>query len=263
MVSVQARREQVRDARGRGLSCRRACALIGIARSSLGYEGRRTKKDRRLRRQLRTIARTPPRYGYRRARAVLASRGEEVNAKRVHHVWREEALMVPRRPVRKRVRGSGLPPVPPTRANHVWAHDFLHDECANARKLKRLTVIDEYTRRCLAVEVEARPASRQVIEVLGPLMSVHGAPAHLRDDGPEFIAKAVKRWLGAEGIATAYIDPGKPDRTRVSTGSCATNAKTRNGSRRGPKRRWRWSDGGCTPMRVARIRVWTTRHRRA
>jgi putative transposase len=211
MVSAQARREQVRYAQQRGLSCRKACALIGVARSSLSYESRRTKRDRRLRRQLRVIARANPRYGYRRARAVLADKGVEVNAKRVHRVWRGMELQVPRRRARKRLRSTGLRPVPATKVNHVWAYDFVHDRCANGQKLKLLTVIDEYTRYCLAIEVGSRMTSRHVIEVLGRLMSVHGVPEHLRsDNGPEFIAKAIKRWLRESAVATAYIDAGKP-----------------------------------------------------
>jgi putative transposase len=211
MVSAQARRDQVRYARSRGLSCRRACALIGVARSSLSYESRLIERDRRLGRQLRVIARANPRFGYRRARAVLASKGIEVNAKRVHRVWRGQQFQVPRRAARKRIRSTGLRPVPATRANQVWAYDFVHDGCANGQKLKMLTIIDEYTRYCVAIEVGARINSRQVIEVLTRVMSVHGAPEHLRSDhGPEFVAKAIKQWLRESAVATAYIDPGKP-----------------------------------------------------
>lgn len=211
MVSAQARREQVRYAQSRGLSCRRACALIGVARSSLTYRARRPARDRRLGRQLRVISRANPRFGYRRAQAVLSTKGHEVNVKRVHRVWREMGLSVPRRAKRKRVRSSGLQPQPARRANQVWAYDFVHDGCANGQKLKMLTIIDEYTRYCLAIEVGARISSGRVIEVLSKLMSVHGAPERLRsDNGPEFIAKAVKRWLEQAGVQTSYIEPGKP-----------------------------------------------------
>ena len=211
MVSAQARREQVRYAQERGVSCRRACALLGVARSSLSYESRMQGRDRRLVRQLRVIARANPRFGYRRAHAVLADKGVEVNAKRVHRVWRRAQLQVPRRAARKRIRSTGLRPVPAMRANQVWAYDFVHDTCANGQKLKMLTIIDEYTRYCLAIEVGVRINSRQVIEVLGRLMSVHGTPEHLRsDNGPEFVAKAIKQWLRESAVATVYIDPGKP-----------------------------------------------------
>ena len=211
MVSAQARREAVAYAQARGLSCRKACALVGVARSSLSYVSRRAKGDRRLRRQLRVIARAHPRYGYRRARAVLAAKGEEVNAKRVHRVWTDERLSVARRKARKRVRSAGPRPVPASGANQVWAYDFVHDSCANGQKLKMLTVIDEYTRYCFEIAVDARISSRGVIDVLARLMSAHGTPKYLRsDNGPEFIAKAIKRWLAAEQVQTAYIDPGKP-----------------------------------------------------
>jgi putative transposase len=211
MVSAQARREQVHYAVERGLSCRRACALLSVARSALHYQSRKQKADTKLVRRLRAVARAQPRYGYRRATAVLRAKGHEINPKRVYRVWREQGLTVPRRVRRKRVRGSGLRPVPATRANQVWAYDFVHDVCANGQKLKLLTLIDEWTRYCFAIEVEGRISSSKVIEVLRRVMSVHGAPEFLRsDNGPEFIAKAIKRWLSEGEVATAYIDPGKP-----------------------------------------------------
>jgi putative transposase len=107
---------------------------------------------------------------------------------------------------------SGRPrPLPPAGVNHVWAYDFVFDTCADGRSLKCLTVVDEYTRECLAIDVGGSIRSGRVIEVLAQLVSVHGAPQHLRsDNGPEFVATAVLRWLQTAAIDTAFIDPGKP-----------------------------------------------------
>ena len=101
--------------------------------------------------------------------------------------------------------------VPPTGPNHVWAHDFVFDACADGRALKCLTVVDEFTRDCLAIDVAGGIRSERVIEMLTRLVSVHGAPRYLRSDNrPEFVATAILRWTQAAQIETAYIDPGKP-----------------------------------------------------
>jgi putative transposase len=211
MVSAQARRNQVSFAVGKGLSVRRACALVQVARSGLGYISRMKKKDAELSDKLRLIARTHTRYGYRRATALIKQDGEVINPKRVYRLWRKEGLCLPRRRPRKRVRTISLRPLAATRANQVWAYDFVFDSCANRQKLKLLTVVDESTRECLAVEVEARINSRAVIDVLIKLMSQHGQPEYLRsDNGPEFVSKAVKQWLSSSGVQTAYIERGKP-----------------------------------------------------
>ncbi len=118
---------------------------------------------------------------------------------------------LPKRRPRRRVRSTSLRPVPATTVNQVWAYDFMHDSCANGQKLKLLTVVDEWTRECLAIEVGARLNSSMVIEVLSRLMSLHGRPTYLRsDNGPEFVATRVKEWLTASGVQTSFIEPGKP-----------------------------------------------------
>ena len=97
------------------------------------------------------------------------------------------------------------------RARYLWAYDFVFDACANGQQLKCLTVIDEYTRECLAIDVAGSIRSSRVIEVLSKLVSVHGAPRYLRsDNGPEFVSRAILRWLAQANIDTAFIDPGKP-----------------------------------------------------
>jgi putative transposase len=116
-----------------------------------------------------------------------------------------------RRPRTRRVATSRPRPLPPTAINHVWAYDFVFDTCANGQTLKCLTIIDEFTRECLAIDVAGGIRSARVIEVLTQLVSVHGAPRYLRsDNGPEFVARAILRWLQTAAIETAFIDPGKP-----------------------------------------------------
>jgi len=130
---------------------------------------------------------------------------------RVYRVWRQEGLCLPRRRPRKRIRGDCHRQMSAVTPNAVWAYDFAHDECANGQKLKCLVVVDEFTHEALAIHVDARIRSKQVIEVLSRLISLYGPPAFIRsDNGPEFIATAVKRWLADQKIETAYVDPGKP-----------------------------------------------------
>jgi len=211
MVSAHGRRQQARFAIQRGLSTRRACALFQVARSTLHYQSRLQARDAALRQQLQGIAQRYPRYGYRRAWALVRADGSRINIKRVHRVWCSAGLHVPQRKRRRRVRGDGLRPLAPTHANQMWAYDFLYDRCANGQQLKLLTVVDEWTRECLAIRVDGRMTARQVIEVLHALIDQHGPPMDIRsDNGPEFIARAVKTWLAQGGVQTAYIDAGKP-----------------------------------------------------
>jgi len=128
-----------------------------------------------------------------------------------HRLWRQCGLQVPRKRPRRRIASGRPRPLPATGAGHLWAYDFVFDTCANRRQLKCLTVIDEYTRECLAIHVAGSLRSRQVIEVLSRLVSIHGAPKYLRsDNGPEFVSKAILKWLTEDNIDTANIDPGKP-----------------------------------------------------
>jgi putative transposase len=134
-----------------------------------------------------------------------------MSADRAYRLWRQEGLQVPKRRPRRRVAMSRPRPRPPAAMNHVGAYDFVFDTCADGRTLKCLTIIDEFTRECLAIDVAGSIRSGRVIEVLAQLVSVHGAPRYLRsDNGPEFIATAILRWVETAQIETAFIDPGKP-----------------------------------------------------
>lgn len=211
MVSPQARRDQLKVARARGMSTRKACALFRVPRSSLSRSRALDKKDAPLMDKMAELSAQHPRYGYRRIRVLLERAGCAMSPEKALRLWRKASLLVPRKRPRRRVPGSQARPLPSTTPNHVWAWDFVHDACANGQVLKCLTVVDEFTRECLAIDVGGSIRSGRVIEVLARLVAARGAPAHLRsDNGPEFIAQALRDWLVVEGIATAYSDLGKP-----------------------------------------------------
>ena len=205
------RREQVALACERGLSKRRACELTCVARSGLGYRSVRAERDAPVLKAMCRLSAQYPRYGYRRIRVFLAREGYLMSRQRAYRLWRLGKLQLPRRRPRRRVATSRPRPLPATAPNNVWAYDFVFDACANGQQLKCLTVIDEFTRESLAIDVAGSIRSKRVIEVLAKLISVRGAPTHLRsDNGPEFVSQAILEWLAAENINTAHIDPGKP-----------------------------------------------------
>ena len=211
MVSAQVRRRQVGYACQRGLSTRRACALLSVARSTLGYQSRLAAKDAPVVAAMRDLSAQYPRFGYRRIHVLLERRGHAMSPDRAHRLWRQAGLQVPRRRPRRKIATGRPRPLPPTGIGHVWTYDFVFDACANGQQLKCLTVLDEYSRECLAIDVAGGIRSGRVIEVLTQLISVHGAPRYIRsDNGPEFVARAILRWLSQANIETAYIDPGKP-----------------------------------------------------
>jgi len=152
-----------------------------------------------------------PRYGYRRINIFLTREGQVMSMGRAWRLWRQAGLQVPRKPRRRRVAASRPRPLAPNQANQVWSYDFVFDACANGQQLKCLTLIDEYTRECLAIDVAGSIRSNRVIELLSRLISQRGTPRYLRSDsGPEFVSRALRQWTLEQGIQTAVIDPGKP-----------------------------------------------------
>lgn len=214
MSSAQQRRETAQQLHARGLSLRRSCALCHISRSSLRYQPRPTRRtqNQQLAARLHTIARQHPRYGYRRAHALVCRETPGVNVKRVHRLWRQERLCVPaRRSRRRRADRRVSRPIQATAPNQVWTYDFVHDTCANGQRLKILTLTDEFTRESLAIEVATTIRAARVVRILAQVFQQHGVPAYLRsDNGPEFVAHAVQRWLAVQQVHTAYIEPGSP-----------------------------------------------------
>jgi putative transposase len=211
MVSVPGRRGQVEYATVRGLSQRRACRLLGVARSALRYESKLIKRDAPVLAKMHELSGQYPRFGYRRIRIFLGREGHAMSVDRAHRLWRKAGLQVPRKRPRRRVATSRPRPQPASGPNQVWAYDFVHDACANGQQLKCLAVVDEWTRECLAITVAGSLRSGKVIETLAKLVSTLGSPRYLRsDNGPEFVSTAVLRWLREEQIETIHIAPGKP-----------------------------------------------------
>jgi putative transposase len=163
-----------------------------------------------------TLSRENPRYGYRRVWALLRREGWPVNKKRVHRLWREEGLKVPHNQRRRRRLLEGTSENGRVRRkaeskDHVWSYDFVMDRTDDGRRLKMMPVVDEHTRECLSIEVERSITAEDVIGTLARLFRQRGAPAFIRsDNGPEFVAAALKRWLEASGVGTLYIEPGSP-----------------------------------------------------
>jgi putative transposase len=154
------------------------------------------------------------RYGYRRVTAMLRQEGWSVNHKRVERLWRLEGLKVSaKQPKRKRLwltEGSCIR-LRPAYRNHVWSYDFLLARTSDGRPLRLLTVIDEFSRECLAIDVARRITSDEVLGRLTQLFVLRGTPAYLRsDNGPEFTARVVRDWLARVGVKTLYIEPGSP-----------------------------------------------------
>jgi len=211
VVSVPDRRRQVSYAQSRGISIRRACRLMQVARSAVHYQPRMADRDASALASMVMLSAQYPRYGYRRIQVLLERQGHQMGADRAYRLWREAKLQVPRKRPRKRVAAERPSPVAPTEANQVWAYDFVFDACANGQKLKCLTLVDEYTRECLAIDVAGSIRSHRVIEVLAQAISTRGAPKVLRsDNGPEFVSRALLKWAMAGGLELALIEPGKP-----------------------------------------------------
>lgn len=154
------------------------------------------------------------RYGYRRVAALLRAEGFAVNHKRVERLWRREGLKVParQRPRRRLWLNDGsCVRLRPAYANHVWSYDFVRCRTTDGRAVRLLTVIDEHTRECLAIDVGRRLTADDVLHRLSELFILRGTPAYIRsDNGPEFAAKAVRGWLGELGVTTLFIEPGSP-----------------------------------------------------
>ena len=200
-----------------GVSERRACRVAELGRSTqpkAKAKSRRGEEERRLVAAMLDLVRRHPRYGYRRIWALLAADGWAVNVKRVHRLWRANGLRVPTRSRKKRRLGSSENACHRRRAvgkDHVWTWDFIHDRTADGRPLKWLSIVDEYTRECLALEVGRGLTADRVAGVLERLFAARGLPGHVRsDNGPEFIAAAVRGWLGERAVAVLYIAPASP-----------------------------------------------------
>lgn len=192
----------------------RACRVLEQPRSTQRYRPRIADDELALRERIVGLAKEYGRYGYRRITALLRREGWRVNRKRVSRIWRQEGLKVPaRQPKRGRLwlnDGSCIR-LRPEHRNHVWTYDFVHERTHDGRALRLLTVLDEYTRECLAIVVKRHLTSHDVLSTLGKLFVRHGVPQYIRsDNGTEFTAKAVRGWLERLEVGTLFIEPGSP-----------------------------------------------------
>jgi len=196
------------------VSERRACKVLGQHRSTQRKKPTKQANDEALTEAIIRLASQYGRYGYRRITALLRVEGWFVNHKRVERIWRREGLKVPKKqPKRGRLwanDGSCIR-LRPCWKNHVWAYDFVMARTHNGKAFRMLTVIDEFSRECLAIEVECKLKSDDVLHVLTELFAVRGVPDYIRsDNGSEFTAQAVRGWLKRVGAKTLYIEPGSP-----------------------------------------------------
>jgi len=189
------------------------CKILGQARSTQRYDPKDDVDARALVAEMKALVVKRPRFGQDRITALLRKK-TRVNHKRVERLWRQEGLQVPRKRRKRRrlgTRDNGSERIPARYKDHVWSYDFVSDKTEDGRKLKFLTVEDEYTRESLALEVERRMTAHQVKEILEYLFLVRGKPKYLRsDNGPEFVARVVRQWLRDSGVGPLYIEPGSP-----------------------------------------------------
>jgi len=197
-----------------GVSERRACRVLGQARATQRHRPRVRPDEARLVTRLVSLATMYGRYGYRRITGLLREEGWRVNAKRIERLWRREGLKVPaRQPKRGRLwlNEASCVRLRAAYRNHIWAYDFVHERTHDGRALRLLTVVDEYTRECLAIRVARRLTSEDVLQQLTELFVARGTPTCLRsDNGPELTATAVREWLARVGVTPLFIEPGSP-----------------------------------------------------
>ena len=197
-----------------GVPERRACRVLGQHRSTQRRPPSRPDDEAALIADVVALAGRYGRYGYRRVTALLREAGWAVNRKRVERIWRQEGLKVPAKQPKKGrlwLHDGSCVRLRPAHPNHVWSYDFVEDRTHDGRKYRMLNVLDEFTRECLAIRVARKLNSVDVIDVLSDLFILRGVPGHVRsDNGPEFVAKAVRAWIAAVGAKAAYIEPGSP-----------------------------------------------------
>jgi len=194
-----------------GLSERRACRLVGMARTSCRYERQRSEQEEELRARLRTLAGERRRFGYRRLRVLLRREGWAVNHKRVYRLYREEGLGVRRRQRKRTGAVERQPLVIPTRPNERWSMDFISDALSEGRKFRSLNIVDDFNRECLAAEVDTSITGARVVRVMERLREERGLPQILvTDNGPEFAGQALDVWAYERGVKLHFIEPGKP-----------------------------------------------------
>jgi putative transposase len=196
------------------LSERHACRLLGQWRGTQRYITTQRDDEDALTRAILQLASQYGRYGYRRITVLLQRAGWDVGQDRVQRIWRRKGLRVPekQKPRGRLWLNDGFcVRLRPEHENHVWSYDFVSSFTHDGRMLRVLTLMDEFTRKCLALRVARRLNRYDLIETLADVMLIHGVPEHIRsDNGPEFVAQKLRNWLSAVGAKTLYIEPGSP-----------------------------------------------------
>lgn len=196
------------------VSERRACQVLRQPRSSQRYQTQPRDDEETLVKRMRELAAERPRFGYRRIAAMLRREEHRASASRVLRLWRSEGLKVPQKRRQKRARGTAASACQVQQAehkDHVWCWDFVFDRTAAGSPLKWLSIVDEHTRECLALKVDRGITSEDVIDTLVELFAMRGVPRAIRsDNGPEFVAGAIRRWLQQVEVTTLYVAPGSP-----------------------------------------------------
>jgi len=202
---------------------------LGISRSVVRYAPQPREDEPPLRQAIIRLASVYGRYGYRQITGLLWQEGWDVSRSRVERIWKQEGLRVPKKqPKRGRLwlADGSCVRLRPLHRNHVWSWDFVMDRTDDGRPIKILTLIDEYTKESLAIYPARRIRANDVIDIFADVMTERGIPEHIRsDNGPEMVAKSLRRWLGNLGTKTIYIEPGSP----WENGFCESfNGKLRN-----------------------------------
>ena len=196
------------------VSERRICHVLGQHRSTQRYLPRSREDEDRLVADMIELARQYGGYGYRRVAALLRDAGWQVSVSRVERLWKREGLKVPAKQPKKGrlwLNDGSCIRLRPEYRNHVWSYDFVHCRTDDGKAFRTLNILDEFGRECLAIRVKRKLNSTDVIDALTDLFILRGPPAYVRsDNGPEFVAKAVRDWIAAVGAKTAYIEPGSP-----------------------------------------------------
>ena len=196
------------------VSERFACRALGQHRSTQRKTPIGREDEAALTADIIALATQYGRYGYRRITALLQEAGWTVNVKRVERIWRRKGLKVPQKQPKKGrlwLNDGSCVRLRPEYRDHVWSYDFVETRTHDGRKFRMLNIIDEFTRECLAIRIDRKLSSISVIDALTDLFILRGVPAHIRsDNGPEFIATALRKWIVAVGAKTAFIEPGSP-----------------------------------------------------
>ena len=194
-----------------GISQRRACSLVGLSRSVLSYRSEKRESDGALQDRLRELAAERKRFGYRRLHVLLRREGHVVNHKKVYRLYREADLSVRRRKRRRGIAVARQPLKLPSRPNQVWSMDFVMDALANGRRLKIMTVVDDFTKEAVMIEPAHSLTGDDVTELLDRVAQFRGYPQAVRtDQGPEFTCRSFDQWAYRRGVLPLLIQPGKP-----------------------------------------------------